>query len=469
MLLINTQLVLGILANRAYSQSPNVTWMSPLATDIFGPDTTMILAKWTSQDTVDSPSFKLCMASTSDLQRRFVRTSKDSRRQFVGERRSSSEDSGGCGTTVWPVISQTAGVFMAPVAVTKVPSDGMFYLQMEDSSGNKMHSPTFSLSPVGMSTSHSSPDVSEPVPGIEPQAQAPLSAIPPIVPQTSPLYPSSLSTLAAPTSTSTVNRASATTAPIDPNVLSAKSAPPPVAYAAPLSAVAAIIIVAGGLFLKHRRKHGAQQRIKDAENLSRTSTFNSYKSHGRSEVGHALNVLSRHHGYNRNPPAPLFMPPDYGTTKQDQERNPPPNAFPYPAYAQWDPPALDYAHHRDPPVTRTDTPRSVSSSVQSPKHARPRLPPIASTGSFMSANDPATHNVLADYLLPSPPLSSSTSTPRCLLPAPQKLHLRHDGTGERYGMGSGNPLGTPDKERSEFKLYARVQNQLDMYNRWNPA
>jgi hypothetical protein len=295
--------------------------------------------------------------------------------------------------------------------------------------------------------------------GTEPQAQAPLgpasSPVAPVRPAP-PLYPGSPS-IALPSGfipSSAVNQASAA-ATYSPNVLSAKSSPPTAAFAVPLSAVAAIILIASGLFLKHRRKLQVR-RAKDIEKPSHTGTFSSYKSHASrgSDVDHALPVLSRHHPY-RSPPLPLFMPPDYGMKQQPAASLSKRHKFPQPTYARWDPPVYDYVQ-RDPPTSAAET-RSSSSSVGYPRRSqRPRLPPIATTGSFMSSTDPATLAVLADYVLPSPTLPSSTSAPRCLLPAPQQLHLRDDGT-RSYSMD--------DRRRSERDLYERVESKLDMYRR----
>jgi hypothetical protein len=282
---------------------------------------------------------------------------------------------------------------------------------------------------------------SEPLAGSEPQAQAPLGpAISPIasaVPLASPLYGSPAAPMpSASTQSSTFNQVPPT-ATINPDALSAKSIPPPAAYAVP-SALAAVVLVAGGLFLKRRRKMAAHRTQKPL----RTSSCKSSSS-SSSEVSHALHVLSRHHGYG-----------------SQKDRPPTQDVLPYPTYAQWGSPSDGYvAHHRDPP-NHADSP-----SVQlSGCNERPRLPPIATTNSFLSANDQATHAVLADYLPPSPPLPSSTSTPRCLLPAPQKLHLRDDAS---QSYLTDNPLGSPpaDRDRSERELYARVASKLNKSRR----
>ncbi|KAJ7437362.1 hypothetical protein B0H11DRAFT_628991 [Mycena galericulata] len=430
-----TLLLAGILAKRASSKTSSVSWISPCGGDVYGPGT--ILAKWVSPTTIVSPSIKLCMAVIAD--------------------------NAGCSATMWPSVSEIEGVYEATVTVANVASSGDYYLEMDGGAGNKMRSPVFSLSPVGASAPSVSPGGSEPIDGSQPQAQAPLgppvnSTVASVTALESPLYPGSphsIPTSPVQPTSSSLDQPSAV-ATLDPNVLSAKSPPPTAAFAVPLAAVAAVVLAASGLFLNHRRKLGAQ-RAKDAERLSRTGTVSSYKSsasRGGSEVSHALRVLSRHHGYRNSPaPAPLFMPPDDGTKARRSSTR---DAFPYPAYARWDPPAYGYvSHHRDPPT--------YPAASAPCRDGRPHLPQIATTGSLMSETDPATHAVLADYMLPSPTLTSSTSMPRCLLPAPQKLHTRDDGARNLY---TDNPLGSPPSDRPRDQdLYARVEHKLSMYRR----
>ncbi|KAJ7232967.1 hypothetical protein B0H12DRAFT_183855 [Mycena haematopus] len=406
------------LVHRA-AQDSNVFWITPGAPgkDVYRPGST-ILAAWTSPQTIDSPSFQLCVVS------------------------SSSSETGACSPTVWPEVTESEGVYQAPVTVPDALWDGTFFLRMLDKSGGVLSSPTFFLHPVGDSA----------VADSEPQAQAPLApATPPgasVSPFASPPYSSSVSA-----SLSTPPSLSSPSSQVPPavNVLSAKSTPPPAAYAVPLSVVAAIILVAGVFYLKQRWRRGSQRR---KESPSRTNSCKSSSS-GRSEVGYALRVLSRHYGDAASPPP-----------KTRKLRPPPLDALPLPAYAQWGlppSPSNGVAYRRDSPMaTQHDDPPGPSAPVEQPSHLeRPRLPPIATMGSFMSRrSDPATHAVLCNYLLPSPPLSSSTSTPRCLLPAPQQFYLRDQGI---YNMD--NPLGSPpaNRDRSEQELYARVANRLSMY------
>ncbi|KAJ7800303.1 hypothetical protein B0H14DRAFT_2900211 [Mycena olivaceomarginata] len=389
-------------------ESSNVTWISPQQQDIYRFGST-ILAKWASRQLLDILCLQFCMASSSPS---------------------------ACGVCVRPDVTESAGEYQVIMPVPDL--DGPFFLRMKDASGTETSSSVFTLIPAGPSVPASD---SEPVAGSDPQAQAPLG--PANSPVASPMYSGS-PPAAALSATPSVSSQVSPTASTIPNVLSANTGPPPAAYAVPLSAVAALVLVAGVLFLKQRRKRGLQQHHSESgKSPSRTSSCKSNSS-GRSEIGYALRVLSRHYGYASRPSPPLKTP---------RLRPPTLDAFPYPAYAQWGPPSASYGHTVSPPP---HTPLPVEHLCAD---GRPRLPPIATTGSFMSRrSDPATHAVLADHL-PSPPLSSSTSTPRCLLPA----HVRSDTT--HRNDHTDNPLGSPpaDRERSERQLYARVASKLSVY------
>ncbi|KAJ6631192.1 hypothetical protein B0H10DRAFT_1981326 [Mycena sp. CBHHK59/15] len=402
-------LALTLLADRAHSNA-NVTWISPLAQDIYGPGA-VIIAKWTCPKTIVSPYFRLCMPATGQT--------SDSRRSDGDDGDPSDSDEGeNCGATVWPTITESAGVFQVSVTVPQVTSDEGYYLQMKDNVGALMRSPIFTLSPQAPSGPANLPDA--PI--------APLASI-------KPLYPDSPSTAAVSAASVPTTNAANHTAPmatIDPNVLSARAPPPAAAFAIPLSAVAAILLVASGLFLKHRRKLG-EERTKDAEKIglpSRTGSRNSYKVHASrasSEVDHALDVLSRHQlGYG-SAPVPSFMPMNYA---EKRARNPRPAT----------------RDARGPPTYRSDT-RSSASSRFSRLHERPQ------------EDDPATHAVLEDYMLPSPPLPSSASTPRCLLPAPRRLHVRNNAE-SRYLTDKPLPESLRYGGRHGGEPYNRVESSL---------
>ncbi|KAJ6486818.1 hypothetical protein C8R45DRAFT_996102 [Mycena sanguinolenta] len=351
------------------AKDTNVFWITPRPSgqDVYNPGST-ILAAWTSPQMVEYPAFQLCVVSTS------------------------SSEIGECSPTVWPEITETEGVFQAPVTVPDALWDGTFFLRMLDNSGDAMSSPTFFLHPVG--------DSAATVADSEPQAQAPLE-------------PAIASTTPSPLSSSSVTTSSSTPPSLSSALSQVSSVPvaivhaaktPPVAYAVPLSAVAAIILVAGVFYLKQRRR-GRPELLRNCKS----------SSSARSDVGYTLGALSHHFGHAASTPP-----------KASKSRQRTLDAFPLPAYAQWGPQASPSTYHQAPP-----------------RPERPRLPPMATTGTR------ATHVVPSNYLPPSPALTSSTPTPRCLLPAPQQLHFRNDHR---------NPPDDNDKE-----LYARVASKLSVY------
>jgi hypothetical protein len=219
------------------------------------------------------------------------------------------------------------------------------------------------------------------------------------------IVPSLAGPSAAVTSNTSTNTAPSPSAPY---VLASRSRPPTAAFAVPLSLVAAILLVAGGLSLHHRRKLGAE-RTRDAEQLalSRQSSLNSFKSSSTrsDDVEHALSVLSR----NGAPvPVPLFMPVDVRRE---------PRQFTREAYPQYTAPS----HQSTNEITSTYYARTTASPVHSPpKHQY--LPPITtSTRGLLDEdedNATATHSVISSYMQPSP------IPPSCLLSAPERLHIR---------------------------------------------
>ncbi|KAK7046732.1 hypothetical protein R3P38DRAFT_82260 [Favolaschia claudopus] len=421
--------------------SIQVGWISPLEQDIYGPGS-RVLAEWTSPRRIECPSFQVCMAS-------------------VGE----------CSSTVRPEVTESAGVYQATVTIPDSLSDGSFFLQMKDDSGAESRSPVFTLCPQRASNSSNDSDS---IGGSNPQAQAPLRPVnPPVVPEPSSLFPkfATSTSISSPTTSSQVSTAT----PADSGIISAKASPPLAAYIAPCTAALAILLLAAVLLLKRRRK-----RTADPQRSEKTpSRTNSYKSNasGRSQVNLALCALSRHYPFSAASPS----------AKTSKARPTSMNEFPSPSYAQWSTglPSPSYSHavhhgHRDiPPLAAQPQPPHQNHAVPTPtdrlrRDERPSLPPISTTSSFMSSrSDPATHAILSNYILPSPPpLSSSSlspaSPPRCLLPAPQQLHMRdltHPGD-----VMSGSPLGrSPQGEMDggggvgEGQLYDRVASKLSLY------
>jgi hypothetical protein len=86
-----------------------------------------------------------------------------------------------------------------------------------------------------------------------------------------------------------------TTLPFPPALSATRKSPPVVAFAVPLSVVAAILLVAGGLSLHHRKMLRKEQACeKEKVLLSRKASLTSFKSSStQSDVEQALHVLSR--------------------------------------------------------------------------------------------------------------------------------------------------------------------------------
>jgi hypothetical protein len=213
----------------------------------------------------------------------------------------------------------------------------------------------------------------------------------------------------SPMTTTSASHAVNTSSPLaTPQDLATRKPPSTAAFAVPLSAIGAILVIAAGLAFRHRRKLG-EERAKDTEKLalSRQSSFHSYKS--AEKVQYALDVLSRHEiGYGAaSAPVPLFMPMERQGVRREPRRSTK-MAFAPASYVAC-------------------TPFRSSESIRAPR-SRPLLTRTGlSSRSDVYANDAsnkdegsATHSVVADYMMPSPPLPSS------LLAAPQRVHVRNE-------------------------------------------
>ncbi|KAF8878444.1 hypothetical protein BD779DRAFT_1212184 [Infundibulicybe gibba] len=212
---------------------------------------------------------------------------------------------------------------------------------------------------------------------------------------------------------------------------------PTAAFVVPLSAVGAILLVAIGLSLRHRRSL-AEERARDTEKLamSRKSSMSSFKSAG--EVEYALNVLSRNDILaNGHAPIPLFMPTEYRREERQSTRQP------------FRAPAVDRSYSRS---------ESVHGSQVSSVRSLPRtqyLPPICISPSPIEADVPATHFVISDYMQPSP------IPPSSLLAAPQRLYTRSEAVNhcQQYTYAD-KPL--PRSPGREIDIYDAVAANIQM-------
>ncbi|KAF8261531.1 hypothetical protein EI94DRAFT_1810153 [Lactarius quietus] len=218
------------------AQASAVVWSSPAPGDRFSSGDT-IIGKWQTSERVVSPSFGLCTAGEND-----------------------------CGTTVWPEVKESAGYYLVSLAVPNVNNESAYYLRMKDDFGHTYSSPIFTLTSYLQNENKPAavpPDVAQP-----PQSesdQAPMSS-----PNGSP-NPAPVDPVAPPApgpSSAAVPHPVATSGPL---VAAAHSAPPTAALAVPLSLAGAIIVLAGGLALHHRRRLAAEKE-RAREKLARSTS-----------------------------------------------------------------------------------------------------------------------------------------------------------------------------------------------------
>ncbi|KAK0440398.1 uncharacterized protein EV420DRAFT_1133382 [Desarmillaria tabescens] len=399
-----------------------VQWESPAAGDRFGPNET-IDGKWQTDSPVVSPSFKLC-ASSSPPQV----SSRDNDDQI-----SCNGDVSSCGETVWPTIQHGNGSYSASLAVPNVTSDEVFYLLMTDNFGTKHCSPLFLLSPTSSSATAqiaTSTPTPVPVPNSN-TAQSPFGS--PLTGNPAPVATSALSPASLPASS--------------PNILATRSPPPIAAFVVPLCCVGAILLVAAGLCVRHNRQLD-QERAHDAEKLavSRNSSFGSFRSH-QSDVLSKSQTDVYHYGSAM--PVPLFMPVEMSRERTRQ--------MPY-----FSPPMYYHGGGRKTSYSRSTSSRSSKrsdSSHSSHSQSSTRLPSRKNSNRiYLPSITPSpllvdfeerdahhgtsvTDDVLSEYMQPSP------IPPDCLLPAPQKLHVRKEAV---------------DLEE-ERRRYARM-NSIDLYD-----
>ncbi|KAI9437046.1 hypothetical protein H4582DRAFT_378212 [Lactarius indigo] len=211
------------------AQASTVVWNSPTPGDRFSSGNT-IIGKWQTPEKVVSPSFGLCTAGENH-----------------------------CGATVWPEVKESAGYYLVSLAVPDVDKESAYYLRMKDDFGHTYSSPIFTLTSYLQNENNPAtvpPDVvAQPQSGSD---QAPMSPV--TTPDTAnPLNPASADPAApyAPSpSSAAVPHPLATLGPL---VAAAHSAPPAAALAVPLSLAGAIIVLAGGLALHHRRRLVAEK------------------------------------------------------------------------------------------------------------------------------------------------------------------------------------------------------------------
>ncbi|KAI9510641.1 hypothetical protein F5148DRAFT_1178045 [Russula earlei] len=225
----------------------SVAWSYPAPGDRFGPGD-VIMGEWkVTGPKVVSPSFRLCAG---------------------GE--------GSCGATVWPeVVAESGGSYTVNLTAPNVTTESAYYLQMKDDFDHSYSSPIFNLTPTSQlqyKPASRPPEVAQPRPDQAPMSSSTSAkskdaatsdpAAPAAAAGTGPADPGA--TLFPPSAAGIPSNAAATGTPGNsggggPLVAAAHGAPPTAALAVPLSLAGAIVLLAGGLALHHRRKLAAEK------------------------------------------------------------------------------------------------------------------------------------------------------------------------------------------------------------------
>ncbi|KAI0327320.1 hypothetical protein GY45DRAFT_1149455 [Cubamyces sp. BRFM 1775] len=252
------------------ADAPNVTWIAPSDGDSYASGDT-IVGRWTSDDTVVSPSFRICVTGggKSVSARSSHGHDGDDSGDDSGDDGDGGDDddgndtnedggsagdgddseSGSCGEAVWPTIGQSEdGSHFIHLSLPNVTSVAQCYLEMVDNFGDKMVSPTFSF---GGSTDAQSTDTaasaSDDSQSDSSGASSPTATSPASIDSSSPASNPSGTGLGAvlqtPNAPQTLPSLDESHVPV-----------PTAAYAVPLSLVGSVILAAGGLSVHQRRK-----------------------------------------------------------------------------------------------------------------------------------------------------------------------------------------------------------------------
>ncbi|KAH9891140.1 hypothetical protein C8Q73DRAFT_792560 [Cubamyces lactineus] len=273
------------------ADAPNVTWIAPAAGDSYASGGT-IVGRWASEDTVVSPSFRICV--TDGGNQVSARSSHgddgDNNDDDSGEDdddggndddgKGKEEESGGadsgddseggsCGEAVWPTIGLSEdGSHFIHLSLPNVTAVAQCYLEMVDNFGDKMVSPTFSF---GGSADAQSTDAASAAAADSQSGSSSADANNPAA--TSPATTDSSNSPDSVNSADSANSANSANSASTPSgtglgaVFQTPSAPqtlpsldeshvpvPTAAYAVPLSLVGSVILAAGGLSVHQRRK-----------------------------------------------------------------------------------------------------------------------------------------------------------------------------------------------------------------------
>ncbi|KZT09081.1 uncharacterized protein LAESUDRAFT_811141 [Laetiporus sulphureus 93-53] len=231
------------------ARATSVVWTSPSAGDVYASGDT-IVGEWSAEPETDEswaePAFSLCDAS-SEAQTALEAKNQDSDGQ-------DALDTGqNCGASVYPDVQSDGGSCLIQVSLPNVTSPSQFVLRMQASSGKTACSPAFQLTPSALLSSASSP--------AKIASAAPLGV--------------SSSKISSPTSYPNLsqNTSSSSTDPLtDPNSALSTRPAPTAAYAVPLALVLTVLLAAGALCVRERRRLRVE-RGREREALSRRPTM----------------------------------------------------------------------------------------------------------------------------------------------------------------------------------------------------
>ena len=93
---------LNLLQEKHSQRNPVVTWLSPQENDTFGSWDTLT-AKWSSQEILDSPAFRLCTLPDNSMQVPFSASQNEMEEAYLDN---------DCGSKITPTVEESDGSFL---------------------------------------------------------------------------------------------------------------------------------------------------------------------------------------------------------------------------------------------------------------------------------------------------------------------------------------------------------------------
>ncbi|KAF8627272.1 hypothetical protein AX17_006317 [Amanita inopinata Kibby_2008] len=328
----------------------NVMWEQPASGSAYNTGDT-VDAQWTARSEVVSPSFRLCEYSGPLPRDIFLEASRNNPLELWNKfARDDGDDDDDCGTIIWPAIKRADdGSYQVSLGVPEM-LPGSFYLLMRDDFGSLAQSPVFSVSAaLGPKNETAStgveampqPSQSQKHKSIDPASVTPTDQAsmntsvdagrntsnagqvlanpqPMQVPLTSQNATSSSGSISNGTVSLPKPMPSIPRGPIyidSNNLLTSRHPTPVAAFAIPLSAAAAALLIAGCLAIRHHRTL-KKEREKDrltvrlleklhSDTLASSSSLPSLRYNDN--VKHTFNTLPAAQPMQIQP-IPLFMP-----------------------------------------------------------------------------------------------------------------------------------------------------------------